>query len=334
MKTYASIWVWALFVATSPLSWGVVNQAHAQPKIPLTFYIISKTVGHAPFWVAEKNGFFAQENLDVKLAVTGSASAILSGVAGGSVQMSAGGGSDTILANQKGLPVVMIGGNLNAMVWMLVGQKQFKTMRDLKGQTIGVSGIADVMGTAVKAAMRTQGLEYPRDYSLIQLGGTPNQWAALQKEKVAATALAVPWGKQAVDAGYNQIAWMADHVPNYLVTVIIADRNWLARSRENRDVAVRFMKAMIRTYHWLNENKAEAVTWIADEFKFQPNYAENAWELYTGRIWPKDGVINRQAVAQTMAVIQDFGLISPPLPSLETLVDPTIVEQAQKELIR
>jgi ABC-type nitrate/sulfonate/bicarbonate transport system substrate-binding protein len=133
MRTYASIWVWALFVATSPLTWGVVNQAHAQPKIPLTFYIISKTVGHAPFWVAEKNGFFAQENLDVKLAVTGSASAILSGVAGGSVQMSAGGGSDTILANQKGLPVVMIGGNLNAMVWMLVGQKQFKTMRDLKG---------------------------------------------------------------------------------------------------------------------------------------------------------------------------------------------------------
>jgi ABC-type nitrate/sulfonate/bicarbonate transport system substrate-binding protein len=334
MRSYASIWVWALFISTSPLSGGVANPVHAQQKIPLTFYIISKTVGHAPFWVAEKNGFFAQENLDVKLAVTGSASAILSGVAGGSVQMSAGGGSDTILANQKGLPVIMVGGNLNAMVWMLVGQKQFKTMRDLKGQMIGVSGIADVMGTAVKAAMRTQGLEYPRDYSLVQLGGTPNQWAALQKEKVAATALAVPWGKQAVDAGYSQIAWMADYVPNYLVTVIIADRNWIARSRDNRDVAVRFMKAMIRTYRWLNENKTQAVAWIADEFKFQPNYAENAWELYTGRIWPKDGAINRQAVAQTMAVLQDFGLISPPLPSPDTLVDPAIVEQAQRELGR
>lgn len=334
MGRYGSMWFCALFLVALPLSWGFGNEVLAQQKTPLTFYIISKTVGHYPYWVAEKNGFFAQENLEVKLAVTGSISAILSGVAGGNINLSAAGGSDTILAIQKGMPVVMVGGNLNTMVWTLVGQKRFKTMRDLKGQVIGVSGITDVMGTAVKAVMRTRGLEYPRDYSLIQLGGTPNQWAALQKDAVAATALAIPWGKQAVDAGYSQIAWLADYVPNYLVTTIIADRDWLARSRENRETAVRFMKAMSRAYRWLNENKTDAVAWIAEDFKFQPSYAEHAWELYTGRVWPRDGRISRQAVVETTAMMQDFGLINPPLPSPESLLDATIVDQAAKEHMR
>ena len=220
----------------------------------------------------------------------------------------------------------------SAMTWTLVGQKQYRTMKDLKGQTIGTSGISDVMGTAVKAVMRTQGLEYPRDYSLIQLGGTPNQWAALQKGQLAATALAIPWGKQAVDTGYTQIAWLADSIPNFLLTAIIAERNWLARNPENRATAVRLMKAVIRTYRWMGENKAEAVSWIAEEYKLKPEYAEHAWEQYTTRVWPKDGRISRQAAVETMAVMQEFGLISAPLPSPDSIIDQGIVEQALREL--
>lgn len=320
-----------LLVAAS-LLWS--TPALAQQKTPITVYIISKTVGHAPFWLAEKKGFYAEENLDVKLGVTGSISTILSAVASGATPLSLGGGTDTILAIQKGAPVVMIGGNLNAMTWTLVGQKPYQTMKDLKGQTIGVSAITDVMGTAVKAVLRTQGLEYPRDYSLVQLGGTPNQWAALQKGLLAATALAIPWGKQAVDAGYTQLAWLADHIPNFLLTAVIADRNWLARSPENRATAVRLVKALIRTYRWMNEHKAEAVSWIAEEFKLKPEYAEHAWEQYTRRVWPKDGRISRQAVAETMTVMQEFGLISAPIPSPDAIIDPGIVEQALKELGR
>lgn len=317
------------------LTWGAGTEALAQQKTPLSFYIISKTVGHAPFWLAEKKGFFAQENLDVKLGVTGSISTILSTVAGGATALSAAGGTDTILAIQKGAPVVMVGGNLNAMTWTLVGQKPYKTMKELKGQVVGVSGISDVMGTAVKAVMRTQGMEYPRDYTLVQLGGTPNQWAAIQKGQVAATALAIPWGKQAVDAGYTEIAWLADYVPNFLLTVVIADRNWLAKSPENRATTVRLMKAMVRTYRWLAENKAEAVAWIAEEFKMKPEYAEHAWEQYTRRVWPsRDGRVSRQAVADTMTVMQDFAMITPPLPSPDAIMDQGIVEQALKELGR
>jgi len=322
----------ALLVGASML-WGTVP-ALAQSKTPIDFYIISKTVGHAPFWLAEKKGFYAQENLDVKLGVTRSISTILSAVASGAAPLSLGGGTDTILAIQKGAPVVMIGGNLNAMTWTLVGQKQFRSMKELKGQTIGVSAITDVMGTAVKAVMRTQGMEYPRDYSLVQLGGTPNQWAALQKGQLAATALAIPWGKQAVDAGYTHLAWLADHIPNFLLTAIIADRNWLARSHENRATAVRLVKAAIQSYRWMNENKAEAVSWIAEEFKLKPEYAEHAWEQYTRRVWPKDGRINRQAVVETTAVMQEFGLIGAPLPSPDSIMDLGIVEQALKELGR
>lgn len=325
-------WLGVLAFAALTLGWG--DDALAQGKTPLTFYVVSKTVGHFPFWVAEKKGFYAQEGLEVKLGVTGTTSAILSAVASGSAPLSAPGGADAIVAIQRGVPVVMVGGNLNAMTWTLVGQKAYRTMPALKGQLIGVSGVADVMGTAVKAVMRTQGLEYPRDYSLIQLGGTPNQWAALQKGQIAATALAIPWGKQAVDAGYAEIAWLADHIPSFLLTVIVADRDWLARGPENRATAVRFMKAMVRTYRWLGENKAEAVGMITEEFKFQPRYAEHAWEQYTGRVWPRDGRVGRQAVADTMAVMRDVGSITGALPAPESVTDETVVEEALKALTK
>jgi ABC-type nitrate/sulfonate/bicarbonate transport system substrate-binding protein len=325
-------WLPGLLLAALALGWG--DQAHAQARTALTFYVVSKTVGHFPFWVAERKGFYAREGLDVKLGVTGTTAAILSAVASGSVPLSAPGGSDAILAVQRGVPLVLIGGNLNAMTWTLVGQKTYTTMPSLKGQLIGVSGVADVMGTAVKAVMRTQGLEYPRDYALIQLGGTPNQWAALQKGQIAATALAIPWGRQAVDAGYSEIAWLAQHVPNFLLTVVVADRDWLARSPENRATAVRFMKAMVRTYRWLGENKDEAVAMIAEEFKFQPRYAEHAWEEYTGRVWPRDGQVSRQAIVETMAVMREFGLITAPLPDADSLSDERVVRAALQELAR
>ena len=79
------------------------------------------------------------------------------------------------------------------MAQVLIAGKNYKTVEDLRGGTIGASSLTSATVTALKEALKQKGLEYPRDYKLlIVAGGSASNLSAMQSGQITATTVAVP----------------------------------------------------------------------------------------------------------------------------------------------
>ena len=90
-------------------------------------------------------------------------------------------GTDGVIgAVDKGLDLAMIGSLLNNLSMSLVAAKPYKTFDDLRGKTIGSQTITTGTGFAMRLVLRAHGLEYPRDYQILNVGGVTDRYVALQ----------------------------------------------------------------------------------------------------------------------------------------------------------
>ena len=56
-------------------------------------------------------------------------------------------------------------------------------------------------------------MEYPRDYKLLVIGGTPQTYAALVAGQIDAAALSLPVNYAAEEQGFNEIGRFVDVIP-------------------------------------------------------------------------------------------------------------------------
>src|ERR1044072_5373650 len=92
----------------------------------------------------------------------------------------------TIRPVEKGAALKIVGGLINAPVYDLYAGPKYKSIRDLKGTTIGVTGLITSDTILMKKMLKANGLEYPRDYAMLAIGGTPERWLAMQTGNIAA----------------------------------------------------------------------------------------------------------------------------------------------------
>ena len=80
--------------------------------------------------------------------------------------------------------------------------------------------------------LKVHGLEYPKDYSLVNVGGSGPAFTALSTGAIAAAILAVPINFRAQEMGFNLIGKVTDVFPNYLLSSFSVRRGWAAEHRE------------------------------------------------------------------------------------------------------
>ena len=79
----------------------------------------------------------------------------------------------TIRAVEKGASLKIVGGLTNAPVYDLYASPKYKTFKDLKGTSIGVSGLITSDTVIMKEMLKANGLEYPRDYAYASWAACP-----------------------------------------------------------------------------------------------------------------------------------------------------------------
>src|SRR5258706_11606238 len=213
----------------------------------------TKTLGYSPLWVGVKRGFFEQQGLDVQLALVRGVPRTLQAWAAGSLQVGTGGAERYIEGGERGLDSAIAGGLINGMAQVLIAGKNYQTVEDLRGATIGASSLTSSTVTALKEALKQKGLEYPRDYKiLIVAGGSVRNLSALQSGQIAATTVAVPLNYAAEEVGMNTLGRLLDAVPNCQAATVVIKRS---RAEKNPAIMVRFMKALVQSNRWLHDNR-------------------------------------------------------------------------------
>jgi ABC-type nitrate/sulfonate/bicarbonate transport system substrate-binding protein len=232
----------------------------------------------------------------------------------------------------QGLDLVSVGGVINGLTHMILGGKKFKTYEDLRGATVGSSGLTSGTAFVLRKVLKAKGLEFPRDYNLLNVGGSGPAMTSLASGRVDAAIVAIPLSYEAPDLGLNIIGKVVDVIPDYQLTVLTMKRSW---AEKNRPIMVRYMKAMVQAMRWLYDNKQAAVDFLAKEMKLKPQHARQGWEYYTeNKIWNPNGEINVEGVKTVIQINAERAQTKGPLPSPAKYIDQSYVQEALKELGR
>ncbi len=144
----------------------------------------------------------------------------------------AGGHGDILMAGmdkafgfykEKLVDAKVFGVVLTSANWSLVAptKSQIKTVQDLKGKTIGISGPGSSSDMLVKWATRKAGLDPAKDVELIALGSVANLYAGVENDRVAAAVLVSPFLQRAVRGGMARVIgdWEGMSYPNSVFMV-------------------------------------------------------------------------------------------------------------------
>jgi ABC-type nitrate/sulfonate/bicarbonate transport system substrate-binding protein len=303
---------------------------HGQERVKLRISSATKTFGYGPLWVASQKGFFERQGLDVELVVIRASDVGIQALAGGSLEIAGSASDAPIAAIEKGLDLVIVGGIINGLSQSIMAAKKFKTYADLRGATFGAISLTSGVTFALRQVLKAKGLEYPRDYKLLVIGGTPQTYAALLSGQIDAAALSLPVNYAAEEHGFNEIGRFVDVIPNYQLAALSTKRSW---ADKNRPVLVRVMKAMAETMHWLYRNKEAGADLLAKEMKLKPEHALRGWDFYTStRTWDPNGDINLDGLQIVTQIYWEQTQSKGPVPKPAKYVDQSYLREALKEL--
>ena len=304
--------------------------ALAQERVKLRISSATKTFGYGPLWVAAQKGFFERQGLDVELVVIRASDVGIQALAGGSLEIAGSASDAPIAAIEKGLDLVIVGGIINGLSQSIMAAKKFKTYADLRGATFGAISLTSGVTFALRQVLKAKGLEYPRDYKLLVIGGTPQTYAALLSGQIDAAALSLPVNYAAEEQGFNEIGRFVDVIPNYQLAALSTKRSW---AEQNRPVLVRVMKAMAETMRWLHHNKEGGAGLLAKEMKLKPEHARRGWDFYTStRTWHPDGDVNLDGLQIVTQIYWEQTQSKGPVPKAAKYVDQSYLREALKEL--
>jgi NitT/TauT family transport system substrate-binding protein len=312
-----------IFLAQSSLAYG-------QERIKLRISSATKTFGYGPLWVASQKGFFERQGLDVELVVIRASDVGIQALAGGSLEIAGSASDAPIAAIEKGLDLVIVGGIINGLSQSIMAAKRFKTYADLRGATFGAISLTSGVTFALRQVLKAKGLEYPRDYKLLVIGGTPQTYAALLSGQIDAAALSLPVNYAAEEQGFNEIGRFVDVIPNYQLAALSTKRSW---AEKNRPVLVRVMKAMAETMRWMHQNKEATTDLLAKEMKLKPEHARRGWDFYTStRTWHPDGDVNLEGLQIVTRIYWEQTQSKGAVPARSKYVDQSYLREALKQL--
>jgi ABC-type nitrate/sulfonate/bicarbonate transport system substrate-binding protein len=154
--------------------------AHGQTRRFLFGYS-SLSANQTALWVARDEGFFKRFALDPDVILieggTRGAQALISG----DLPVMALSGQPVISARARGADLVLVGGMINKMNYILASAPGIKKPEDLKGKRIGIAQIGTASYHAIVLAFKHWGLDLRRDrVTLLQVGNQGARVASLQ----------------------------------------------------------------------------------------------------------------------------------------------------------
>ncbi len=250
--------------------------------------VLSTAGDHWPRWVAWEQGYFKEQNLDVREFQTDSIAKAVQALSANSTDLLFPANTQGVaVAMSKGAAIKIIGGDFTKALYDLIAGAKYKRVEDLKGGTMGVINLTSGSTVLLQKILAGHGLKYPGDYDLLTVGGTPARYAAVKKGAVAAAMVTIPTSYQAKEDGLHVLANISKYLPDYQFTVIAANEKWISG---HKDQTVRFLMAMIKAMRFLNnpKNKEASIQAMIKHFKVKRSYAEEAYKEVVQELRPID----------------------------------------------
>ncbi len=309
----------ALIIALAPVQ---VFAASAMTSMRLLYPSFSGSWATA--WIAKEAGYFANEGLDVELIRVGGSTRMVAAMLGGSAPVIQAGASAALAATAAGSDVVIIGSTGTVSPFHLMARPEIKQPSDLRGKKAGITTFGSTSDQVMRIALKHFNLEANKDVALLTMGAQPEVFAALQSGSVQVGALSYPLYPRAARLGMRELVKFSDLGVEDINGTIITTRSFIS---QNRDMALRFMRAFTRGMHRYRTDKEFSKTVLAKYGKIKDDeILEGTWHDYT----PTMQKSPRPSLKAIQFLIENQFKDKKPMPKPEQFVDMSLVEQLEK----
>src|SRR3981189_1126754 len=244
----------------------------AQAETTLRGPVVPRTIFYLPAWTAEKQGFFKEAGLDVKIEVYDASEKIFHDLRAGTHQIAIASIESVIAESYKGGTLRIVAGIAKRPPHFIIAQPEIKTLADLKGKTIGVVSMHEGTTFFVADIAKAGGFKL-EDVKVEAVGGSPTRARLLKERKIDMGLQPYPLSYEAEAAGFSNLGAMAKLVPDYQFVSVMVDEGW---ARANRAVLAGFLKALRRGTEYMFAHPDESAELGAKELRTSPAFARRA----------------------------------------------------------
>jgi len=303
-----------------------VSQSYGADKITLSS--TNPTAFEIDHVVAKEKGFFAKENLDVEVNYM-TPDLVVKALIAGTVDIARSGSHFGLIAAARGAEIKIIGGSNYGYPYQVIGNPQFKSLNDLKGQKVAGASLASITTTIFKDVMQRRGIP-PTAYTLLFVGGSPERFQAVASGQVAASlAEAPPFNFKSIEAGRKVLLNYSDEIKNLQYTAFFASNKALA---QNRSLFTRFIRAIGQGMHWVNDpaNEKAAIELMVQRLKIDEGIAAQTYRFMIpeNKAFRGEGIVDGAGLAEMIRLLAADNMISERKP-WETFVDPAFMPAAK-----
>jgi ABC-type nitrate/sulfonate/bicarbonate transport system substrate-binding protein len=307
------------------LALAAFSSAHAQTttlrfgQIPST----ARAVSSLYLYVAEKQGFFARENVAVDIVqIPGGTGNMVAALDRGEVEVTQTATPYLIQAVLNGSPAAAIAGTTANPIYSLIAKPQIKDFADLKGKLIGLSLPVDTISISMRKLFALKGLDQA-DYRVKELVGSPLRAACLKSGECDAVPLGQPDDLIAIKEGYRRLGLSSDAVASFQFEVIAARRDF---AQTHAPAIIGFVSALADAFRFIRvpAHRDDTVKAIIALTGASDDIARATLALYLDPdrgVLPQHAEIDLGGLAQVIAFMGEGGTIKPPLPAPERFVD-------------
>jgi NitT/TauT family transport system substrate-binding protein len=311
-----------LFFCAVVSAFTISHQSYGADKTRIA--VTNFNLSYLPVGVAIKRGFFKDEGLDVeviRMNTPNTLTAMITGDVGYTLLF-----GSVVRAALRGLPIRAVASLLDSPTYALIARPEYKTLKELRGKTVGIANFGGTDEVLSKLIFKAQGIDVERELKFIALGTDRARLAALKEGLVDVAIISPPGDTLGRQMGFNVLTRAYE---NFNFPFLGIGTNLKSLKEKPQEVR-RVTKSLIRANRLIREDKEGAVRVLVDWAKIEREHAvasyDSAWKVFS-----PDGTIQPDGLRLVLEQAKTELKLTRDVP-LSEIVDSAPLLEAQREL--
>ena len=295
---------------------------HAADKIRIGYP--GPSAQFIPLQLAQSNGFLRDEGFEAEIIQMAGNVPIMA-LVNGDIDYNTviiGGVRGAI----QGLPLRVVACYVPTNPVMLIARPEFKSVRELKGKTIGIQSLAGAVQVQASILLKHFGLDPEKDVKFLATGDGTSRLAAMKQGLTAATMGSAPIDHLGAKMGFVVLAkgYELFSYPNSgLVTTV-------KKTKERPDEIKKVIKAGIRANSYIRANREGTIQFLMRQEKIDREIAAATYDG-VAKAFNEDGSVPEDGLRLVIEEAKKSVKVDREVRFSE-VADLSILREAQKEL--
>lgn len=253
LTQWGFLWAILSIIAVDP-SFAIDNLRVAYPSLNTSVFSLI---------IAQKEGYFKEEGLNVELLSIRGEIAIRTTLSG-DVDFFTNAGS-ALAAAVRGVPVRLITVFQDKPGWDLIASPEIKSVSQLRGKNIAIMSPEGSLAVVAREILRKNGIDPTKDVNLVVMGGDEVRFPALQTKSIAATLFNTAMSLRAQKEGFSKLANAAEYA-NLVEGGLATSQDKIKQGPEK---IFRFIRASLKGLNYYVTKREASIKYMMDNLRMK-----------------------------------------------------------------